>query len=353
GVTWIGTASVATLVVAATLAILGKLPLPALTRWGIACTACLVAFVVWSGVSIFWSIEPDRSWDYLNRDLVYLAFAALGLLVAAALPREAVAGSVAGLLGLVMLWALLGKVVPSLFPDGARVARLRNPIGYWNSLALAGAVTVPLALWLASVRSRGQPVRIAGVLLLYVTEVALALTYSRAGIVLAVAAGVAWLAAVADRLETLLAAVVASAGAAVAVGFAFARPALTNDGQTYHDRLRDGLIFGGIVVVAAMAIAAVSVRVLRLELPPARRRRLARRLGAAVAVVVVAGTATFAAVRGGSLLDEFRDHPGQQVSQSPSRFTELSSSNRWAWWKEAWTIFRCALPHGKGGGTFE
>ena len=77
-------------------------------------------------------------------------------------PARTIAAGLALLLGLVLCWALLGKVIPSLFPDGARVARLRNPIGYWNSLALAAATAVPLALWLASARGHARWVRDGG-----------------------------------------------------------------------------------------------------------------------------------------------------------------------------------------------
>src|SRR5437868_2975856 len=78
-------------------------------------------------------------------------------------------------------WALLGKVFPSLCPDGARVARLRDPIGYWNALALVCAIALPLGLWLWTRRDRR--VRVAGIVLLYLAVIALVLTYSRAGVV--------------------------------------------------------------------------------------------------------------------------------------------------------------------------
>src|SRR6185437_3323273 len=46
------------------------------------------AFVLWQAASIAWSIEPARSWDYANRSLVYLAFAAVGALLGGiAFPR--------------------------------------------------------------------------------------------------------------------------------------------------------------------------------------------------------------------------------------------------------------------------
>src|SRR3954453_4942620 len=131
--------------------------LPAPSRAGGACLALLVALAAWVGLTMAWSIAPDRSWAAFDRILVYAALAALGLL-AAQLPRPArtLAGGLALLLGLVLGWALLGKVIPSLFPDGARVARLRNPIGYWNSLALAAATALPLGLWLSSGRGHAR-----------------------------------------------------------------------------------------------------------------------------------------------------------------------------------------------------
>src|SRR5262249_10380810 len=38
----------------------------------------LAALAIWSAASVAWSIEPDRSWDYANRAVVYTAFALVG-----------------------------------------------------------------------------------------------------------------------------------------------------------------------------------------------------------------------------------------------------------------------------------
>src|SRR5262245_34552260 len=110
---WIGVwASLAALVlVFATLA--GSLPRPAPTRHGWWALGLFAAFVVWSGLSIAWSIAPDRSWAYLNRGLVYLAFATLGLFagsLVARRPAAKTAGLLAALAFGVLGWALLGKV---------------------------------------------------------------------------------------------------------------------------------------------------------------------------------------------------------------------------------------------------
>jgi hypothetical protein len=41
------------------------------------------------------------------------------------------------------------------------------------------------------------------------------------------------------------------------------------------------------------------------------------------------------------------------VTQTPGRLAELSSSNRWRWWQEAWQLFEDAPAGGKGAATFE
>src|SRR5439155_2644757 len=135
-------------------------------------------------------IAPDRSWAYLNRGAVYVSFALVGLVVAANVraPARSVASGLAVLLFGVVGWALLGKVFPSLFPDGARVARLRNPIGYWNALALACALALPLGLWAATRRQWRREPRLGGLLLLYLATIAIGLTFSRAWMVVAAVA---------------------------------------------------------------------------------------------------------------------------------------------------------------------
>src|SRR6266540_2899182 len=165
---------------------------PALPRPALVFFAALAAFVLWEGASIAWSIQPSRSWDYANRGLVYLAFAAVGALLGGVAPRR-LTSAAAALLGALFLWALAAKVIPGLYPDYGGLARLRYPLGYWNELALLAAASVPIGLWLvghSSERLGSDPAgvrpqvvgRLAGALLLYVALVVVVLTYSRVGI---------------------------------------------------------------------------------------------------------------------------------------------------------------------------
>ena len=132
------------------------------------CRACgrvaAVGLVAWTGLTLWWSIAGDRSWDALAKGIVLLAFGVVGFAVslcrAARFARSPL--SLAAALGAVLCWALLGKAVPALGPDDAgRVARLRGTIGYWNALALLADAALGLGLWLVSpcaTASAGLPV---------------------------------------------------------------------------------------------------------------------------------------------------------------------------------------------------
>jgi O-Antigen ligase len=345
---WIGAFAVIAVVV-----LLGRsVPVPG--GAGLACLALLAALAAWVGVTMAWSVAPDLSWAAFDRILVYLAFALLGLLgTRVPHPARTIAGGITLLLGLVLLWALAGKVIPSLFPDGARVTRLRNPIGYWNSLALAAATAVPLGLWLASARGHTRALRAAGVLLLYLAELTVVLTYSRAGIAVAALAAVGWVWVGRGRLESLAALAIATPVAGLVALWAFSRPAITDDLQAYADRVNDGAWFGVLISVGAAVVIGVAYWLAGRALTDRERTIWTRRLGAVAGVVALVGLAVVLALRGGKILDEFRGTGGKQVSQSPTRLAELSSSNRWRWWQEAWSLWKDAPAGGKGAGTFE
>lgn len=354
---WIGGPAVllATLAVAAQEG--GLLPRPRLSPAGAVALATAVAFVAWNGVTMGWSIAPDRSWAYLNRGLVYVAFALLGLAVGALLSRPATvaAGSLTALLLGAIGWALLGKVFPGLFPDGARVARLRSPVGYWNALALVCALALPLGLWLAT-RPRGPRVnRAAGLLLVLSALIALVLTFSRAGLVVAAAAVLVWLVLSRERLEGLACLAAAGLPAAAVAGWASTRPGLVEDLQPRSARVADGAWLALALALGAAGSLGLGHAADRLgrRLTPALRQRWAASLGAAAALCVLGGAAAYAAASGGPerWLDEFRG--SGQLTQGSARLGELSSNNRWAWWQEAWEIFRDHPAGGAGAGTFE
>src|SRR5690349_7351345 len=165
----------------------GGVALPRLDRAGLVASGAAVGLVAWGGLTIWWSIAGDNSWDALAKGLVVLAFGVVGLATCAASghPLRTLALVLAALLGAIFAWALLGKAVPALGPDDAgRVARLKGSIGYWNALALLADAALGLGLWIV-VAFRDRIGRGAGALLLFGATVVLLLTQSRAGVLAA------------------------------------------------------------------------------------------------------------------------------------------------------------------------
>ena len=329
------------------LALAGRAPLPG---GGALLGVLLLGTAAWSGLSIVWSVAPDLSWAELDRTLVYVAFLAVGLLLGAVQPGAArlAAAALTVAFGAGVVWALAGKAIPAVFPDGGRAARLRDPIGYWNALALAADALLILALSFAA-SARAVAVRMGCAALAYAAVVAVLLAASRAGVAAAVLGVVLWLWLRRDRVEAALLALIAIVPAGAVAGWAFTRPALVEDGESHADRVADGAWFGLLLVVGA-ALVALGVRELaRRPLPPAGRRRVAQLLrGLAFAVAFV--TAVGLVANAGRIADEFR---GEEVRNDPGRFASLSSNNRLAWWGEARDVFEADPLTGAGANTFE
>src|SRR6188508_480084 len=183
---------------------LGKLPAPRLGRAGSLLLGSFVLLVAWLGVTVWWSIVPDRSWDAFNKSVAYVAFLGLGVVLAGA-GRE-IAARLAGsmlaiVLGTTLVWALVTKAVPALAED-ERVARLNEPVDHWNALALLADIAIVLGLWLGTEREYRRAVRVAGALLVYVATLALMLTLSRAGVVVGVVVLGLWLILSAERVQS-------------------------------------------------------------------------------------------------------------------------------------------------------
>jgi hypothetical protein len=353
--TWLGLAALC-LAAALGVAALAGLPRPALSREALVALGFLVAFVGWTGISVIWSIEGDRSWAYLNRGLAYTAFAVVGLALGPYLRRWSYV--LAGVLALPLGWALLGKAVPALGGSG-RVARLSSPIGYWNALGLLFAMALPLALWLAARREHRHWLRTAGVVYVYALVVGLLLTYSRGGVLAAGAAVVLWLVLATPRIESAAALLLGGgAGLGVAV-WAFSRPGLAEDGQSRAARVHDGAWFAVVFSLAALAVGALaylgSLAEERRPLSDSRRRLVGRAALGVLVVGVAVGVAGLAAEsKPEGWFREFAAQPTDPTQQAgPQHLANASSSSRWLWWKEAWHAWNGQPWRGTGAGSFE
>ena len=343
---WLGVLALAAAAALATIALLGRLP-P--LRGGAAVVGALLAIATWSGVSVAWSIAPDRSWHELNRGLVYTAFAVVGLALGSHLGGRAArvaAAVLTGAFAAAILWALAGKAIPALFPDGGRAARLRDPIGYWNALALVADCLLVLGLWLAATRPAAAALRAGGAVLAYAAVIAILLSGSRAGVGAAVAGVLLWLWLERARTERALLALSTAVPALAVAGWAFTRPGLVEDGQEYADRLANGLVFALLFLLGAGLVVVAARWLERLRLAPSVRLQLGRALAVGAVAALLAGGA-LVAVAGDPLVG------GSAVAQGPERLVDAGLNNRRQFWGEAWQIFETKPLAGAGAGTFE
>ena len=343
---WIGGAVVIVAACLAAAAFDRRIDRPRLGRVGAACAGCFAALVLWQGISIMWSVQPDRSWDYVNRGVVYLAFLVLGMFFAALVPHatRAFASGLAVLIAGVLAYALLAKGVPALYPDYGRLARLRSPVGFWNALALLGDFALVLGLWRAAQR------RFDGALLAFAGVLTVLLAYSRGGIVIAVVASALWLALDRRRFEALLALAIGGGAGVVVAGLSLALPGVTDNAQPHSVRVHDGRLFLLTVVVAALVVAFAGRAALRLELAAEARRRATAILFAGILVGSIVGVAAVAVHNGGST---YASAAGTHCTEGARRLVCASSDARLDWWKEAWQSFEDKPLEGTGAASFE
>jgi hypothetical protein len=332
----------------------GAIPLPRLSGPSLVFASLFAGLVFWMGLSVLWSVAPDRSWAYANRGLVYVAFLVIGVVVGVWRPSlRRVAAGAGAVSASVVVWALAGKVVPDLFPDGERIARLRDPLGYWNALAVVAVFAILFSLWAASRREHRPVLRAAGVVLVFASTVALLLTYSRGGAVIAVLVVAAFLALTREKVQILAALVLAvPPGLALSV-WAFTADGIAENGQPYDTRLRAGLMLGALLVVGGAAVAVAAWYLLQLEDTHAQRIWLPSARQSATAIAALAVVAVVIAVASGwagRALDDFTHPP--PLAQGPGRFGNVSSSRRWEWWQESWRLFERDPVQGSGAGSF-
>ncbi len=347
----VGIAAIVCAGVALGLGLHGTLLLPRLERGAALAVLSFCLLTAWAGVSIAWSIAGDLSWGWLGRGLAYLSFLALGLVVGvSAAGARKIAALLAVVVGAAVGWALLGVAIPSLFPDGDRIARLREPVGYWNGLAVLADGAIALGLWLACSRTTG--LRVAGALLAYGGVLAVMLTQSRAGVVGALVVVALWLALSDERLADAVR-VVVSAGPALAVaGWAFTRPALVDDGALRSDRVSDGRLFAAFTLIGAAAVALAIWRLPIRRLVDERERAVRAVLVGACAVVLVGGSLGLVAAVGKPFSWASTQFSGGECANAPGRLAELCANNRLAWWKESLRIAQDRPVGGSGAGTF-
>jgi O-Antigen ligase/Tetratricopeptide repeat len=322
----------------------------------------LVAFVVWTALSIAWSSSNGASILEVERAIVY----PLGLLAALLIVRkDALSAFTGGLAAGVFAITTYG-LATRLFPDRIGVFdsvaryRLAEPIGYWNALGIFAAMGVLLSLGFAA---RGTTIvgRAAAAATLPFLLATLYFTFSR-GAWIALAVG--FVAAVAidpRRLQLVSLAALLSPLLFVCVWLASRSDALTHQSAALADAARQGHRLAVWIVLLATGCAALAVAFLLAERRFQAGRTTRRTYGAVLAAALVAGLAVVVVHYGGPVslsetaYDAFRAPPVGAGSSGNlnNRLLDFSGNGRYDMWRVAVKDFRHNGLLGSGAGTYE
>ena len=339
-----------------------RLAAPRLAATGI---ALLLAFAVWNGITLAWSVAPDQTWLELNRALLYVLVLGLAVAIGSSFARslDLLARGLVVVVLAVGIYALAYKLFPGLPGLGQAqfVPRLQEPFGYWNALGLFLVFGVPPSLALASDPSRGQRERLAALLSAEWMLLAISLTYSRGAVVALAAAVVMWVRLGGAGLRSLLWFAVACLATVPPLVFGLTFHDLTTVSASLSSRELAGLALAALEAVSLAVLWVAGRRLIDLEqrvrIDPERAHRIRRTLAGAAAVVLACALIAVAlSSRGlpGTVSHAWNTFTTTRTTSNydPGRLLSADSENRWVWWKEAAGAFSDRPLTGWGAGSF-
>jgi len=329
----------------------------------------LVGFAAWCGISLLWSVAPERTWAHVNRAISYALVLVLAMALASSLPRAIERVALGWLLVAIVcaLYAVAGKVIPAVevlgidFNHAAIASRLRAPLEYWNALGLVMVLAIPIALRLTTDSTRRDATRLAALAALLLLFVGLCMTYSRGGILACFAALAVITVLGGPRLRGLAVMGVTIVVSIPVLGLAFNRPALKGINVPLDERVPDGIVLGLVMAGCLVALLIAGWGMLQLEQRTPwneeRTQLVWRGLGATAAILAVLTVGAILSAPDGPggwadrAWETFSQTSRDEVSD-PARLVSSNSGNRWVWWKEAAGAWSDKPLQGWGAGSF-
>lgn len=328
-------------------------------RLALAAVGLLAAFDIWILVSIGWASDAERALAQFNQVALYVAVLAIGVVLGRLVPSRVLVAGVALALSAVAVVALVSRCFPSTFglQPGSTIlvalkSRLSFPLGYWNGLGIAVALTYPL-LFSIMVSRRSRVGSALAALPLPILAAVMYLTSSRGAFAAAGVAVLAFALLTPKKWPVLAALVVAGGAGAVAVGVLVPKNTLVDGDVNTALGVQQGhhaaLWIGIASIVTALIWAGLAEAGRRLPSP-------SRRIGQATAAALVA-LALVAIVLAHPIakFDAFKSNAAIASTHGSSTTNHLlnsSGSGRWQFWTAAVSEFRVHPLNGGGAGSW-
>ena len=334
----------------------GLVGMIALAGWG--------AMATWQGLSSLWADEPSAATSAMSLTLLYASAFGLVLVASrgAATLRRLLELSL--LLAVVVAVSSVGqRILPDVIPGHETGGRLATPISYWNTLALAYAFGLVLAIGIAGDATRGRVIRALCAATSPLFALGILFTQSRGSLLVAVV-GIALLIAFAPgRLTTVWSGLVAAVVSVPLMAYANDQTSLRPENVLEQPHAAAGARVALALLVAAARCAAASLCVtpLAVALGDRRRGRIAGIAVAGVFVVLLLGALAARPPEGGPVswadrqFDAFRSYdPGARndAQSVADRLVVAAGSGRWQNWSVAAHEWEDAPVSGTGAGDY-
>lgn len=345
------------------------LPVPGRTRAALVTLGLLGGFAAWTGMSFLWTDSAERTANELARVATYLGLFALGIsLVTRRFDSAAdlLAGVTIGLAAIAVLGVLsrlhmawfptneLGRVLPGIEIE----RRLAYPLNYSSGMGALMGMTLPLLL-AATASARRVAFQALAAAAIPVAGLALFLTASGTGVVVATVAVIAFLVLAPDRIPKLATLAAGAVATALLAALVHQSDALSRGLPTSAAESQGTKVLAAVILVC-LAVAAfqlgASLVLARWERPTWLQIDRTQALWATAAAAVVAiliAVAAGAPHEVSHRWEVFKGRAGTSSTSSASSLIDPSGSGRYQFWQSAVEAGETEPLTGIGPGTFE
>jgi hypothetical protein len=345
------------------------LPRPRPTTAGWVALVAVIGLAAWGALSLGWTADRERGLTEVVRFVVAGGSLLLGMSAARAGQARALAGGVFAGLSAIVVLAVLSRLFPELVPSAGQTGeflesarrRVAWPLNYWNAVAAAAAMALPLGLVLAA-RARSAVTGALCVAPIPALVLGLAYTLSRGGMGAAALGVVVALLVVAPRPVVLRTVVAPGVGSFILLLAGLRPEALTDvlGGAAQEEAGRQVFV---VLLVASVGAALVQAAFASADearwtprLPRPRPRRAAGLVAIGVVGVLAVGVALDVPGRAADGWDRFRDPDvptAVSTTNDAGRLSSISGNGRYQMWSGAIDALQQHELRGLGLGSWE
>ncbi|MDO8736888.1 MAG: O-antigen ligase family protein [Thermoleophilia bacterium] len=332
--------------------------------WNRAQTSLLglaLAFWLWVGLSIVWSISPEDSLTDFNRTGGYVAIFAVGITVGRYMfPRRLAAVLFLAVVAAAAGYGLGPKVFPTVIDNLDDMGRIAVPLGYVNAMGLLMAMGFVISIYISSSRTFHWLLRLLSVMAAPLILTCLYFTLSRGATLALIIGMIVYFAVAPVRLRSFGILLLSLIPTFLVARWSGTRDALIKDRMDMSDRILAASSLRWYVIISVFAAGSVFTVFLllgrKVRISPSVKKATGAVLLITVLSLALAGSIWFVSSK-----PSFSDWSSQAYhdlrygapsNEGSGRLLEMGSSGRWKLWEEALLSWNENPYLGSGGQSF-